>query len=127
MFLEELLQKKKLYDWVTTYLVKIYEKRKEWEKASNLYKESSMAKSEQGKSKLALYKVLQGEQIVENGDEKSARIYYKDALKLNPNCTAAYLFLGDFCLSAYIFDEVWNAFNSRLNVSLERVPKISKS
>jgi lipopolysaccharide biosynthesis regulator YciM len=114
-YFNELIEKKNLYDWAALYLIKICEMKKEWEKASNLLKESTMAKSEQGKSKLALYKILQGEEIVQNGDEKTARICFKDALKFNPKCSAAYLYLGDSYLR-----------ENRLNDALEKWTDLCK-
>jgi lipopolysaccharide biosynthesis regulator YciM len=91
--------------------------KKDWEKSLNLLKDIPMGKTEQGKLKLAFYKVLQGEEIVKNGDEKAARICFKEALKFNPKCTAAYLYLGD----SYLRE---NRMNDAIEIWTELCKKI---
>jgi lipopolysaccharide biosynthesis regulator YciM len=93
--LDELRQNKSLINWVTPYLLRIYEERREWQKAYELFEQSDMAGSPQGKMKLALYKVRDGERIAREKDERSARILYKEAIKLDKKCAEAYLHLGD--------------------------------
>jgi len=93
--LEELRADKSLINWVTPYLIKIYEERKEWQKAFDLYEQSDLVKSPQGKLNLAYYKVRIGERIARDKDERAARIVYKEAIKLDKKCAAAYLHLGD--------------------------------
>ncbi len=94
-FLEELKGIKAVYDWVTPHLVQIYEQRSEWRLAFELYEKSALAQTDEGKKKLAGYKVKEGLGLVKAGDEKASRIQFKEALKVNTKCAPAYLALGD--------------------------------
>jgi lipopolysaccharide biosynthesis regulator YciM len=44
--------------------------------------------------KSALYLVFEGMQLQENGEGRDARIKYKEAIKIDPACEAAYYYLG---------------------------------
>jgi len=93
--LEELKETKSMYDWVAPHLVLIYEQRSEWRLAFDLYEKSSLAQTDEGKKKLAAYKVKEGLHLVKSEDEKAGRIQFKEALKINGRCAPAYLALGD--------------------------------
>ncbi len=109
--LEELRENKSLINWVTPYLIKIYEERKEWQKAYDLFQQSDMAETPNGKQKLALYKVRDGERVAREKDERSARIMYKEAIKLDKKCAEAYLHLGDSYWNEERANDAINAWN----------------
>ncbi len=94
-YLNQLLENKNQIDWAAPYLTKIFEKREEWEKAFVILQKSSLAQEDKGKLKMASLKVKQGLQIADNQKEKEARILFKEAQKIDPNCEEAYLQLGD--------------------------------
>jgi lipopolysaccharide biosynthesis regulator YciM len=94
-YLEELKETKSLYDWVTSHLVRIYEQKNAWRLAFELYEKSALAQTEEGKKKLANYKVKEGLQLIKSGDEKAGRVQFKEALKINEQCAPAFLSLGD--------------------------------
>jgi lipopolysaccharide biosynthesis regulator YciM len=93
--LEELKENKSLYNWVTPYLVQIYEQHDEWRLAFELYEKSSLAQTDEGKRKLAAFRVKEGLRLVKTPDEKAGRIQFKEALKIDAKCAPAYLALGD--------------------------------
>ncbi len=115
--LDEIRQNKALINWVTPYLLKIYEERKEWQKAYDLYEQSDLSDTTQGKQKLAYYKVLDGERVAREKDERAARIVYKEAIKLDKKCAEAYLHLGD---------SYWNEdrANDAINTWMELCDKV---
>jgi lipopolysaccharide biosynthesis regulator YciM len=92
---EDLKSVKSQYNFVVPYLRKIYEDREEWENAFQLSNRSTLAQSLEGKAILAEYKVRQGHQTAHEKDEKSARTFYKEGLKIDQSCALAYLSLGD--------------------------------
>lgn len=94
-YFNELKANKSLLTWVAPYLLKIYEKNEDWEKAISLYNDNKMAASQKGKARLADYKVKHGKVIAGEKDERAGRIIFKDALKLDKQCAEAYLALGD--------------------------------
>lgn len=94
-YLEDLKSSKSIYDWVVTQLVQIYEQKSDWHGAFELYEKSSMAQTEDGKEKLAGYKVKEGLELVKSGDERAGRFQFKEAVKADEKCAPAYLSLGD--------------------------------
>jgi len=95
IFFKELKSNKQLYDWVAPYLLKIYEERNDWKSAFEIFQQNKQSASNKGKLRLAMYKVREGSTLAQEGEEKSARILYKEALKIDPTCAAAYIYLGD--------------------------------
>jgi len=80
---------------IIPYLVKVYDKQEKYDKAFDLLKNSALHREEKYKHRMALYKVLMGLQLREKGQEKDARILFKEAIKLDPAFVAPYLYMGD--------------------------------
>lgn len=80
--------------FVTTNLLRIYEKQHKFADAFALLNENS-ALTENRAIRLSMYKVLEGLEKVEDNKEKDARILFKEALKLEPKNEAAYILIGD--------------------------------
>ncbi len=94
-YLNQIKQSKSMFEWAAAYLVQIMEMKKDWKAAYELLSKTSAARDEQGKLKLAEFKVRQGIKVASEQKEKDARIIFKEALKLNVNCAEAYLQIGD--------------------------------
>jgi lipopolysaccharide biosynthesis regulator YciM len=94
-YFSELKSNKKLFDWLAPYLVKIYEEKNNWATASEVFQQSAQSSIAKGKMRLAMYKVRQGLAQVEQNDEKSARVLFKEAVKIDSSCAAGYVYLGD--------------------------------
>jgi lipopolysaccharide biosynthesis regulator YciM len=94
-YFNELRSNKSLFEWVTPYLLKIYEEKNDWVNASEVFQQSTQSSVEKGKIRLAMYKVQQGLAQAEQNDEKSARVLFKEAIKIDSSCAAGYLYQGD--------------------------------
>jgi len=94
-YLNLLKEDKSQIDWATPYLVKILEKKGEWQQAIDILNKSSLSGEQKGKYKIAGLKVKQGQKLAEKNEEKEARILFKEAIKTDPDCAEGYLQLGD--------------------------------
>ncbi len=94
-YLNRIKENKKMLDWTTPYLVKILERRGDWEEAIGILDKSSLSREQKGKLKIAGYKVKLGQKLAGEGEEKEARILFKEAIKVDRDCSQAYLQLGD--------------------------------
>jgi lipopolysaccharide biosynthesis regulator YciM len=79
---------------LNNYKRQLLEKLGRWEDAFQLLK-NSHSQDEKSRKKLAHYKVKMAEKKVEEGEEKEARIIYKEALKFVDHYPTALLGLGD--------------------------------
>ncbi len=73
----------------------ILEKNKKYDEAINLIKNTPLFKNEEMIKKASLFKVAEGLRLINKSEYKEARIVFKDALKLYPQCAAAYAYIGD--------------------------------
>lgn len=80
---------------IIPYLVKVFDKQEKYDKAFELLKNSALHREEKYKHRMAVYKVLMGLQLREKGEEKEARIIFKEAMKLDNAFVAPYLYIGD--------------------------------
>jgi lipopolysaccharide biosynthesis regulator YciM len=74
--------------------LELFENLKKWNQAFQLLKSAPELIPDQ-KNRLALYKVMIGDELVKEKKEKDARISYKEALKQEEYNAAAYLGIGD--------------------------------
>jgi lipopolysaccharide biosynthesis regulator YciM len=95
VYFEELQTIKSQTTWVIPYLLKIWEKKKEWARASELLKANTPEDASNYKYKQSIYKMLEGSVVADRGQEKDARIIYKEAIKIYPKNCGSYLLLGD--------------------------------
>ena len=86
---------------VIPFLIMIYDKTGKYGQAYDLLKDSGLHKEEKYKHRMALYRTLQGMEKMESGEGKEARVLFKEALKLDPEFVAPYLYMGD----SYIKEE----------------------
>jgi lipopolysaccharide biosynthesis regulator YciM len=95
VYFEELQTIKSQTTWVIPYLLKIWEKKKAWAQASELLKNAMPENGGNYKYKLSVYKMLEGSAIAESGQEREARIIFKEAIKIDPTNCGPYLLIGD--------------------------------
>lgn len=95
IYFKKLLGINEYQERVVNYLTKIYEKNEEYKKAFAVLTNSPSANQKENKRKLALLKVMEGLEVVQQNDERNSRILFKEALKHDPWCVAAYMYLGD--------------------------------
>ncbi len=103
---------------IVTKLLKYYEKERRWSDAFEAVKKNFRNPSVQMKRKSALYLVLEGLEIEKKNQARDARIKFREALKIDPNCSAAYYYLGK---SYYLEDRVEDAIKEWQNFS-EKLP-----
>lgn len=111
-YLNQLKDNKSQIDWATPYLVKILEKKSEWQEAIDVLNKSSLAREQKGKFKIAALKVKQGQKLAENQEEKEARILFKEAIKIEHECAEGYLQLGDSYLREGRTDDAITAWTN---------------
>jgi lipopolysaccharide biosynthesis regulator YciM len=110
LYLNQLKEDKSQIDWVTPYLVKILEKKEEWQQAIDVLNKSSLVREQKGKFKIAGLKVKQGQKHAENQEEKEARVLFKEAIKTDHECAHGYLQLGDSYLREGRTDDAISAW-----------------
>jgi len=120
IYFEEIKSDKKYGSKIINHLLDIYEKNNNWDKAIDTIKSSTILKTEEGKQKHARFKVRKGEELDKTGNGKDARIIYKDALKIDPKCSSAYLLIGD----SYIKE---NRSSDAINIWINFCEKIPES
>jgi lipopolysaccharide biosynthesis regulator YciM len=118
-YLESIKSDKKYGQKLINQLLKIYEEKNDWDKAIETLKSQPLVKTEEGKQKLAYFKVKKGEGLDNAGQGKEARILYKDAIKINLKCSIAYLYIGDSYLKE---NRASDAINTWTNFC-EKVPE----
>lgn len=109
----ELKNKKEYVKRIAPFLIRIYEKTESYQKAFNLLKESENIVAENRHHKMAIYKIFEGQKSTAEKDHKKARILFKEALKYDPACIFAHLYLGDSYIEEQRPDdalEVWKNF-----------------
>lgn len=115
LFFNKLLDDKAWQDRVYPYLLKLYERQGKYKLAFELLKKIPAADKEKANKRMALLKVMEGSQQVDRGNEKEARILFKDAQKNYESCSAAYAFLGDSYVREERLDDAINAWTEFCN------------
>jgi lipopolysaccharide assembly protein B len=119
IYFEDVKNDKKYGFKIINHLLDIYEKNNNWDKAIETLKSLAILKTEEGKQKHAFFKVKKAEGIAKTGSGKDARILYKDAIKIDPKCSLAYLLIGDSYLEE---DRASDAIDTWTNFC-EKVPE----
>jgi lipopolysaccharide biosynthesis regulator YciM len=76
-------------------LLDVYEKLGEWDKAYLIRRDVSKIRRVDDTHALALYKAYVGKSYIDRDNLKEAESSLKDALKIDSECAAAYMYLGD--------------------------------
>ncbi len=80
--------------WTKEFMLEVLEKLGRWEQAFDLL--STFKKSDdQLEGQLALYKVMMGNVAAENEKYHNARLLFKGAVRIDPECPSAYMRIGD--------------------------------
>jgi lipopolysaccharide biosynthesis regulator YciM len=94
--LNELFSIEPKNEWGKQTQLAIYEAKEDWENAFKTLKTLSKWRKEPAPAtRLALYRVKQAQKAMEEGREKEGRVRLREAIKTDPNCSAAYIALGD--------------------------------
>jgi len=93
--IEELLSLDRKNLWALERLVQLHEQEEQWEQALSVQERIFKITGRRDNALLALYEVQQGDQLVSGENYHKARLKYKDAIRRDRRCAAAYLGLGD--------------------------------
>jgi lipopolysaccharide biosynthesis regulator YciM len=108
--IEQILDIDRHHIWAQNFQITLYEDMGEWEKAISEMRKNDQVSKEERSNRLAGYKVEQGKKLVQAGREHQGRLCYREAIKLNRECAAAYVELAD----SYIRE---NRLNDAVTVS----------
>ncbi len=92
---DEIFSIDKKNEWCGNQQLNLYEKIGDWQNAFDVFRKNSSLPKEEKATRLACYKVELGKQFVELNRERDARLCFREAMKLDENCVAAYLELAD--------------------------------
>jgi len=92
---EQMLELRPRDEKAMNELLEVYEDLGEWDKAYEIRRDISKTRRIDDTHALALYKAYVGKSYLDRDDLKNAESSLKDALKIDSECAAAYLYLGD--------------------------------
>ncbi|MEW6042630.1 MAG: hypothetical protein AB1633_14020, partial [Elusimicrobiota bacterium] len=101
-------------------LLKVYEATGRWDAALELKKELDQFQKKDDPTILALYIVKKADIVVKTLG-REARILYKDALKLDPECVSAIIGIGD----SYVKERRYNDALKFWRIIIEKIPNKS--
>lgn len=93
--LKQLISSNKEDLWAHQTLLSVYEEEGEWEEALATLKQVQKLRKREDKPLLALYKVQAGLELARKGDHRGAEDKYREAIRMDKGCVAAYFHLGD--------------------------------
>lgn len=94
-FLKQIIELQNDNQYALNELLRIYENKGQFKDAFDLIHKIEDTLIDDKMTRLAMYKVLEGLNHVEQNKEKDARILFKEALKYDAKCEAAYILIGD--------------------------------
>ena len=93
---ELVLKIDKKNQWANEFLLMIFEKQKNWDKATQISKTIQRYRKEKNPNQISKYLVFQGMDKLEKGSEKEAINLFEKAVKTSPKFALSYLKLGDY-------------------------------
>jgi len=96
--LSELLKREKMNVRIRQKMVAVYERRSEWERAFELYREGFKVRKESAPDRIARYRAFCAASLLSSGDAKRAAQMFLDALKIDPSSPEALYRLGALSL-----------------------------
>jgi lipopolysaccharide biosynthesis regulator YciM len=118
---EQVIQLEPRNEKALNELLDVYEEMKEWDKAYLVRRDLSKTRKVDDTRFLALYKAYVGKSYMDQGDLKKAESSLKDALKIDSECAAGYLYIGDLY---YATGHIDNAISSWRRI-ITLFPKIA--
>ncbi len=81
--------------WARKMKLVIFEEKQDWIHAFETYRSTKKYINDFQPLRLSEYKMKQGEHLLEENSEKEAQLCFKEAIKIAPDNSAAYIFLAD--------------------------------
>ena len=108
---------KKDDQWVIEKMILFYERSEKWAEAIEALRKHFKPLSEAQKKKISLYLVFQGLHLHQIKKAKEGRVKFKEAMKVAPDCSAAYFYLGKSYQTENRLEDAireWQAFCQRV-------------
>jgi lipopolysaccharide biosynthesis regulator YciM len=118
--LEELLSIDRKNIWALEQLVQLHENQGRWEQAFSVREHIFKITDQRDDALLALYEVHMGYQLISQKQYHKARLKYKDAIRRDRHCVAAYLGLGDAYQEEGRLDEAVESWKQLLGAVPQR-------
>jgi lipopolysaccharide biosynthesis regulator YciM len=93
--IKEMLQQSPNDRFALRGLLRFHEKAGDWKEAASISKKLDKLGEGDSQRRQALYKVFEGNDLIEQSDPHRARLFFKEAIHLDKNCLAAYVAIGD--------------------------------
>lgn len=93
--LDNLLDEDRNDLWAREMKLRLFERTEDWEKAFAAYQDLLKSTGRKKNGRLALYKVEDGVKLIRQGKEKEGRARFREALRIDSTCAAAYIYLSD--------------------------------
>jgi lipopolysaccharide assembly protein B len=117
--IEQILDIDRHHAWAQNFQITLFEDLGEWEEAINQMRKNEQVSKEERANRLAGYKVEQGKKLALAGREHQGRLCYREAMKLNRECAAAYLELADSYVRENRLDDAVTALQRLIHVKPE--------
>lgn len=112
--LDELLRREKTNRRIRRKMVALHERRSEWERAFELYRDGFKVRKESAPDRVARYRAFCGASLLAAGDRAGATRVFQDALKIDPSSPEALYRLGALRLDEGNADDavgLWKRFH----------------
>lgn len=93
--LNRILDENKNLPWAHEMKLRVFEQKQEWNNAFQTCKELKKLDRKFSNGRLALYKVQEGLQLIDEDNEKEAQNRFREAIKIAPESPPAYIYLAD--------------------------------
>jgi lipopolysaccharide biosynthesis regulator YciM len=110
--------------WAYSQLLKIREKTKNWDLAYETAVELLKLESNKSKKPLARYKFFKGDELYKKREYHKARIFYKEAVGLDPTYVPAYLAIGDSYYEEKRLEDAVNFWNKLISTVPEQAHQV---
>ncbi len=97
--LEELLTLDSHNRWAVEKLLDIHCQTENWPAAFETKEKLIKMDGKKSKTRLAIYRFLEGTKLFDKKDYHNARVIFKEAIGMDANCTPAYIYIGDSYLA----------------------------
>ncbi len=93
-YVEAVLAEGKNNIWALQWKTRLCEQMRDWDGAFEALQKLLKASGIGDRARLAFYRVQSGKQLVQEGKGRDGRLKFREAIKLDPTCVAAYLELS---------------------------------
>jgi lipopolysaccharide biosynthesis regulator YciM len=108
---KELISLQRDDHWAHTNLLQIQKEQGKWDEAYDTAAALLKLESDKSKKPLAVFKYRQGEQLYKRKEYHKARVFFKEAIGLDPSFAPAYIAIGDSYHDEQRYEDAVNFWN----------------